>query len=173
MLYTDWHIMKNPRFCGLNIITCIDNVSGAWQMRDCPGKSHRRTRLWHSGKPSRSLGLVTILSDNWPCFASRGGYKKPTDTWTPYLFENELLNIGIELINSRPHHSQTNGNFELFHRSIEEEIHHTTRDHQSTSNITTRDGSIFRLICTTTKPRSRRFLSGRPQKRSRQITYNG
>ena len=40
------------------------------------------------------------------------------------VFENELLNLGIELINSRPYHPQTNGKLERFHRSIEEEIHH-------------------------------------------------
>ena len=47
-----------------------------------------------------------------------------TGTGTPTVFENELLNLGIELINSRPYHPQTNGKLERFHRSIEEEIHH-------------------------------------------------
>ena len=36
----------------------------------------------------------------------------------------KLLGRGIELINSRPYHPQTNGKLERFHRSIEEEIHH-------------------------------------------------
>ena len=54
----------------------------------------------------------------------RGGRKKQTGTWTPTIFENELLNVGIELINSRPYHPQTNGKLERFHRSIEDEIHH-------------------------------------------------
>ena len=39
-------------------------------------------------------------------------------------FEEELLGRGIELINSRPYHPQTNGKLERFHRSIEEEIGH-------------------------------------------------
>ena len=67
---------------------------------------------------------ATVLSDNGSCFVGRGGRKKPAGTWTPTLFENELLNLGIELINSRPYHPQTNGKLERFHRSIEEEIHH-------------------------------------------------
>ena len=54
----------------------------------------------------------------------RGGRKKPAGTWTPTLFENELLSLDIELINSRPYHLQTNGNLERLHMSIEEEIHH-------------------------------------------------
>ncbi len=37
-------------------------------------------------------------------FVGRGGRKKLTGTWTPTIFENELLNLGIELINSRPYH---------------------------------------------------------------------
>ena len=37
-------------------------------------------------------------------------------------FETELLDRGIELINSRPHHPQTNGKLERLHKSIEDEI---------------------------------------------------
>ena len=54
----------------------------------------------------------------------QGRSQEPTGTWTPTLFENDLLNLGIELINSRPYHSQTNGNLERFHRSVEKEIDH-------------------------------------------------
>ena len=67
---------------------------------------------------------ATILSDNGSCLVGRSGHKKPTGTWTPTLFENELLNRSIELINSRPYHPQTNGKLERLHRSIEEEIWH-------------------------------------------------
>ena len=34
------------------------------------------------------------------------------------------MDRGIELINTRPYHPQTNGKLERFHRSIEEEIYH-------------------------------------------------
>ena len=34
------------------------------------------------------------------------------------------MDHGIELINTRPYHPQTNGKLERFHRSIEEEIYH-------------------------------------------------
>ena len=65
---------------------------------------------------------ATILSDNGSCFVGRGNRKKKTGTWTLTLFENELLNLKIGLINSRSYHLQTNGKLERFHRTIEEEI---------------------------------------------------
>ena len=52
----------------------------------------------------------------------RGGRKKQTGPWTPTLFEEELLNLDIGLINSRPYHSQTNGKLARFHRSVEDEV---------------------------------------------------
>ena len=64
------------------------------------------------------------MSDNGSCFVGRGGRKKTRGTWTPTLFENELLDLDIGLINSRPYHPQTNGKLERFHRSLEEEIWH-------------------------------------------------
>ena len=67
---------------------------------------------------------AAILSDNSSCFVGRGGHRRQTGTWTPTLFENELLNPNMGLINSRPYHPQTNGKLERFHRSIEEEIWH-------------------------------------------------
>ena len=70
------------------------------------------------------MELATVLSDNGSCFVGRGGRKKIIGTGTLTLFESELLNLGIELINSRPYHPQTDGKFERFHRSIEEEIRH-------------------------------------------------
>ena len=66
---------------------------------------------------------ATILSDNGACFV--GVRKtKPKKTWTPTAFESELIDRGIELINSRPYHPQTNGKLERFHRSIKDEIFH-------------------------------------------------
>ena len=45
--------------------------------------------------------------------------------WTPTTFENELLDLNMGLINSRPYHPQTNGKLERFHKAIEEEIWHS------------------------------------------------
>ena len=45
-------------------------------------------------------------------------------SWQPTAFESELLDKGIELINSKPYHPQTNGKLERFHRSIEEIFHY-------------------------------------------------
>ena len=65
---------------------------------------------------------ATILSDNGSCFVGRGGRKKQAGTWTPTVFESELLALNIGLINSRPYHPQTNGKLERFHKSLEDEI---------------------------------------------------
>ena len=70
---------------------------------------------------SRFSRQAAILSDNGSCFGT-GGRKKPKGIWMPTLFENELLSLGIGLINSRPHRPQTNCKLERFDRSIEDEI---------------------------------------------------
>ena len=36
----------------------------------------------------------------------------------PTVFDSELLDHGIQMINSRPHHPQTNGKLERFHRTL-------------------------------------------------------
>ncbi len=46
----------------------------------------------------------------------------PKVTWTPTVFENELLELDIHLINSRPCHPQTNGKLERFRRTLETEV---------------------------------------------------
>ena len=123
MWHTDWHIMKDPRMRGLNLITYLDDasrcVTGAALFREATSKNAvtvLRQAIGRFGMPA------TILSDNGSCFVGAGGRKKPKGTWTPTLFENELLSLDIGLINSRPYHPQTNGKLERFHRSIEDEI---------------------------------------------------
>ena len=123
MWHTDWHIMKDPRMKGLNLITYLDDasrcVTGAALFREATSENAvtvLRQAIGRFGMPA------TILSDNGSCFVGAGGRKKPKGTWTPTLFENELLALDIGLINSRPYHPQTNGKLERFHRSIEDEI---------------------------------------------------
>ena len=125
MWHTDWHAMKDPRMKGLNLITYLDDssrcVTGSALFKEATSENavialHQAVSMF--GVPA------TILSDNSSCFVGRGNRKKKTGTWTPTLFENELLNLKIGLINSRPYHPQTNGKLERFHRTIEEEIWH-------------------------------------------------
>ena len=111
--------MKDPRFRGLNLITFLDDasrrVTGAALFKEATSKNAvvvLRQAVGRFGVPA------TILSDNGPCFVGRGGRKKQTGTWTPTLFADELLNLNIGLINSRPYHPQTNGKLERLHRSI-------------------------------------------------------
>ena len=124
MWHTDWHAMKDPRFCAYNLITYIDDapgcVTGAAFFENATSENAvmlLRLAIERFGRPA------SILSDNGSCFVGRNGRKKgPMGTWRPTVFEEELLGRGIALINSRPYHPQTNGKLERFHRSIEEEI---------------------------------------------------
>ena len=126
MWHTDWHAMKDPRFRDLNLITYIDDsprcVTAARVFTEATSMNAvlaLRDAIGQFGSPA------TILSDNGSCFVGRGGRKKGSGapkSWTPTAFEAELLDRGIELINSRPCHPQTNGKLERFHRTLEEEI---------------------------------------------------
>ena len=125
MWHTDWHAMKDSRMKDLNLITYLDDasrcVTGAALFQEATSANAvavLRQAINRFGVPA------TILSDNGSCFVGRGGRKKPTGNWTPTLFENELLDLDIGLINSRPYHPQTNGKLERFHRSLEDEIWH-------------------------------------------------
>ncbi len=125
MWHTDWHVMKDPRMKDLNLITYLDDasrcVTGAALFKEATSENAVAVLRQAVG---RFDVPATILSDNGSCFVGRGGRKRQTGTWTPTLFENELLDHNIGLINSRPYHPQTNGKLERFHRSIEEEIWH-------------------------------------------------
>ena len=105
--------MKDPRFAGLNLVTFLDDssrcVTGAGLFREAASENVvavLRQAVARFGAPA------TILSDNGRCFiGARSSSKKkspPKGGWRPTAFE-ELLDCGIELINSRPHHPQTNG----------------------------------------------------------------
>ncbi len=65
---------------------------------------------------------ASILSDNGFCFVGVRKDGVPKGTWMPTVFENELLELDIHLINSRPCHPQTNGKLERFHRTLEIEV---------------------------------------------------
>lgn len=124
MWHTDWHAMKDHRFQGYQLITYLDDASrcvvGAAVYKEATSENAVATlqsSITEFGTPA------TILSDNGSCFVGVRR-KVPTKSWTPTVFEAELLDRGIELINARPYHPQTNGKLERFHRTLEEEIHH-------------------------------------------------
>ncbi len=126
MWHVDWHIMKDQRFAGLNLVTFLDDssrcITGAALFKEATSENVvdvLRQAIARFGTPA------TILSDNGRCF--NGGRRhddSPKGKWKPTAFEAELLDRGIEMINSRPYHPQTNGKLERFHGSIETEIHH-------------------------------------------------
>ena len=121
--HTDWHVMKDPRMKGLSLITHLDDasrcVTGAELFREAASENAVTALRRAVGR----FGVqATILSDNGSCFVGSGRRIKPSGSWTPTLFEAELLSLDIGLINSRPYHPQTNGNLERFRRSVGEEL---------------------------------------------------
>lgn len=137
MWHVDWHEMKDPRFRGLNLVTYLDDssrcVTGAGLFKEATSENAvlvLREAVQQFGTPA------TILSDNGSCFVGRGGRKKggkkaPKGSWKPTAFESELIDLGVDLINSRPYHPQTNGKLERFFGTVEAEIRH----HQSMSGF--------------------------------------
>ena len=110
--------MKDPRFRGLNLVTYLDDSS----------RCMAAARLFTEATSENAVHVLrqaiekfrtpaAILSDDGPCFVCmRTG--QPTKSWTPTAFEADLLDRGIELINSRRYHLQTNGKLERFHRCL-------------------------------------------------------
>ena len=123
MWHTDWHIIKDFRMRDLNLITYLDDasrcVTGYGVFEEATGVNAVKVLRQAVG----AFGCpASILSDNGSCFVGVRKDGVPKGTWTPTVFENELLNLGIHLINSRPYHPQTNGKLERFHRTLETEV---------------------------------------------------
>ena len=151
MWHTDWHTMKDPRMRGLNLITYLDDasrcVTGAALFKEATSENAAillRQAVGRFGTPA------TILSDNGSCFVGAGGRKKPKGTWTPTLFENELLSLDIGLINSsrttrRPTASWSGST------GVSKTRYGAMAAWTTTSNTTTPTGCTGRWTSTTTR----------------------
>ena len=127
MWHVDWHDMKDPRFPGVKLVSYLDDASRCITAAQLFTEATSKNAVLVLRKAIRQFGMpATILSDNGSCFVGRGGRKKTPrpESWVPTFFEAELIERGIDLINTRPYHPQTNGKLERFHRSLEEEIWH-------------------------------------------------
>lgn len=125
MWHTDWHVMKDPRLKGANLVTYLDDssrrITGFGLFKEATSENAAAVlvaAIAVCGAPA------TMLSDNGSCFVGQRGGRQPKGSWTPTAFEDELLRRGIGLINSRPYHPQTNGKLERLHASIEAELPH-------------------------------------------------
>ena len=108
---------------GLNLITYLDDASRCVTWAELFREATSENAVTALRRAAGRFGVpATILSDNGSCFVGSGRRKKPSGSWTPTLFEAELLSLDIGLINSRPYHPQTNGKLERFHRSVEDEM---------------------------------------------------
>ncbi len=119
MWHVDWHGTKDPRFRGLQLVAYLDDASRcAVAARVFTQATSENAVLALRDAIGRFGTPATVLSDNGPCFVGRNGRRKaPPRPWKPTASGAELLGLGIELINSRPHHPQTNGKAGRFFRS--------------------------------------------------------
>ena len=100
---------REPRMKDLNLNMYLDDaprcITGAALFKEATSENTvaaLRQTVARFGVPA------TVLSGNGSCFVGRGSRKKQAGTQIPTLFGNELLNPNTGLINSRPHHPQTN-----------------------------------------------------------------
>lgn len=124
MWHVDWHMIKDPRLKGLDLIVFLDDASrcvtgfGVFQ-----GATSENAALVLRKAISEYTTPAQMLSDNGRCFAG-GKAGGPKNRWNPTAFEEELLANGIMLITARPYHPQTNGKLERFFRTFESEFVH-------------------------------------------------
>ena len=127
MWHVDWHVIKDSRLKGLNLIVFLDDasrcVTGFGVFQDATSEN---AALALRRATSEYTTPAQMLSDNCRCFAG-GKAGGPTKRWTPTAFEEELLVNNIMLITTRPHHPQTNGKLERFFRTFESEFVHFDR----------------------------------------------
>ena len=110
MWHVDWHIMKDPRFRGLNLVTYLDDASRCMVAAQLFTEATSDNAAAVLQKAIETFGTPAItLSDNGFCFVGAvGRHKKgadgrrrkaPAGSWQSAAFEAELLERGIELIN--------------------------------------------------------------------------
>ncbi len=124
MWHVDWHEMKDSRLEKLNLVAYLDDSSRCITGFGVFERATSENAVLVLRKAIKEFGTpAQVLSDNGSCFTSaRRG--TPRGSWTPTLFENELLEHSIVLLNSRPHHPQTNGKLERWFRTLEKELTH-------------------------------------------------
>ena len=124
MWHTDWHEMKDPRLQKLNLVAYLDDSSRCITGFGVFEHATSENAVLVLRKAIRQFGTpAQILLDNGSCFTSaRRG--TPRGSWTPTLFEDELLERNITLLNSRPYHPQTNGKLERWFGTLEKELTH-------------------------------------------------
>lgn len=121
--------MKDDIFRGLNLITYLDDASRCVMAAQIFKEATSRNAVEALRGAIAQFGTpTTILSDNGSGFVGvmskdrrlRKREGSPESTWMPAEFEVEILDRGIELVNSRPYHPQTSSKLKRFHHSVEE-----------------------------------------------------
>ena len=122
--HTGWHVMRDPRFSGMNLVVVLDDASRCAVAARPFGRATSRNSVIAMRSAIAAFGKpAAVLSDNGPCFVG-GGVRRdsPRCRRKPTLFEAELQRRCTRPTASSPYHPQTNGRPEKFLRSLEREI---------------------------------------------------
>lgn len=120
MWHTDWHIIKNERLNGQNIIVFLDDCSRKI-MSYCIGKMTTQNSLYalYKGIVKHNVIPYCLNSDRGTQFYPN---KKNRDRKASHAFQISLEELGIVFIPSRKRHPQTNGKNEKWFDIFEKEF---------------------------------------------------
>ena len=151
MWHVDWHMIKDSRLKGLNLIVFLDDasrcVTGFGVFQDATSEN---AVLALRRAISESTAPAQMLSDNGRCFAG-GKIWGPKKRWIPTMFEEELLANNIVLITTdhtipRPMES-LRGSSERLKVSL-----CTLREWRNSWSFTTSEELTFHLTSRMAKP---------------------
>ena len=124
MWHVDWHIMKYGPLRGAHLVVFLDDASRCVTGFGVFAAATSANTVMVLRKAIKTFGApAQVLSDHGTQFtATRRG--TPTRSWTPTLFEQELLDRDMAHLMARVRHPQTNGKVERFFQTLEAEIGH-------------------------------------------------
>ena len=131
MWHVAWHVMRDPRMRGLNLVTFLDDasrcVTGVGLFTEATPENAAavlRDAVGRFGAPA------AILCGDGPCLVGAAGRDgggrtgEPPGPRRPTAFEAGLLDLGIGLASPGPRRPPTKGKLGRFHRTLEDEMRH-------------------------------------------------
>ena len=105
MRRADWHAMRDPRFSGMDPITCLDDAPGCVTGAALLGHATSENAAMLPRPAVGRLGApASMPPGNGSCLAGQNGRRKGMGRRRPAVLGEELPEGGIAPINTRPCH---------------------------------------------------------------------